>query len=137
MVPARTDLDGWADFPNLGFSEAVVLVQAPGYARQHVRWEGGRKEFTIPLPAEAVFTGEVRDAAGELLKKCSVKLISDRDQLWTRINPEDKGCFRIAELPAGSWRLMVRGEDGREVLHQDKVTLQAGETKELKIKLKR
>src|SRR5438105_13116561 len=38
MSRGRTSADGWADFPTLGFGEATVLMQAPGFARQCVGW---------------------------------------------------------------------------------------------------
>ena len=51
--------------------------------------------------------------------------------------PDDKGRFRIAELPAGAWQVLVRAADGLSTLHQAEVKLRAGETKELQIKTKK
>jgi len=60
--------------------------------------------------------------------------MSEGDQLSASVRPEDKGRFRVAERPAGTWTVMVRGADGRSALHEDRVTLLAGQTKELTIR---
>jgi hypothetical protein len=133
MVRGRTGADGWADFPALGFGAATVLVQAPGLARHRVGWRDGQKELTVELAPEAVVTGEVRDEAGAPLKAFYVNVHGGGDQIYTSVDPEAKGRFRLAELPAGTWNLTVRGGDGRTTLHQDQVSLKAGQTKELKI----
>jgi hypothetical protein len=138
MVRGRTDLDGWAEFPALGFNEGMVLVQAAGFARRHVPWEAGREVLTVPLPAEAVVTGEVRDVRGEVVSTIYVKMDSEGDLLSAKVKPEDNGRFRIGELPAGTWSLIILGgEGGRDTLHQEKITVGAGETKEVRIRLKK
>jgi beta-lactamase regulating signal transducer with metallopeptidase domain len=133
MVRGSSGADGWAAFPALSFGGATVLVQAPGYARHRWGWRDGEKEMTFELNPECALTGELRDAAGGPLKEGYVNLMSAGDQVSTSIGPDDKGRFRIGELPAGQWTLVVRGSDGLSQLHQEQVTLKAGETKELKI----
>jgi Carboxypeptidase regulatory-like domain len=137
MARARTDADGWAGFPALSFSAATLLVQAPGYARHSEGWRDGQKELTAKLAAEAVLTGEVHDAAGAPVKSYSFVLLSRDDQIWSAVGPEDKGRFRVAELPAGPWTLIIYTADKRSSLHNEGVTLQAGETKELNIEAKK
>ena len=130
----RTGADGWADFPALSFGDATVLVQAPGFARHRIGWRERQKELRAELAPEAVLAGEVRDAAGAPLKAFYVSLSRSSDQILASIRPDDKGRFRITELPAGEWTVVVRSGDGRSVLHEQAVTLKAGRTKELKIK---
>jgi beta-lactamase regulating signal transducer with metallopeptidase domain len=134
---ARTDADGWADFPALSFGAAILLVQAPGYARHSEGWRDGRKEITAKLAAEAVLSGEVHDAAGAPVNSYSLVLLSHDNRNWISVGPEDKGRFRVAELPAGGWTLIIYTTDKRSALHNEGVTLEAGETKELKIEAKK
>jgi len=134
-VHGRIGAEGWVTFPALSFGGATLAVQAPGYGRHHSGWRDGQKELTIELAPEAVLTGEVHDAGGELLEQGYINLESDvGDQVSTKIGPDDKGKFNIRELPAGEWMLRVRGADGLATLHEERVTLKAGETKELKIR---
>jgi hypothetical protein len=134
MVRGRTGADGWADFPALSFGAATVLVQAPGHARYRVGWRDGAKELTCELAPEAVLTGEVRDTAGKPVAAFYVNLSGGGDQISATVEPDDKGRFRIAGLSAGTWQVLVRAIDGRSTLHQEEVKLQAGQTKELKVK---
>ena len=46
----------------------------------------------------------------------------------TGTRPEDRGRYRIAELPAGDWRVTVRRMDGFAPLHTQQITLKAAET---------
>ncbi len=135
-IRGRTAADGRARFPALGFGEATVLVQAPGYARQRVGWRNGEKELTITLPPEAVIAGEVSEGAGKPVKAFYVSLLSG-DHISTSAGPDDKGRFRIAEIPAGTWTVIIYGADGRSKLHQARITLKAGEMKELKVEVKK
>jgi hypothetical protein len=134
MVRGRTGADGWADFPALSFGSATVLVQAPGRARYRVGWRDGAKELTCELGREAVLAGEVRDGAGQPVKTFYVNLSAGGDQVSATVEPVDKGRFRVGGLPAGKWQVLIRDIDGRSTLHQEAVTLEAGQTKELKVK---
>jgi hypothetical protein len=146
MERTRTAPDGWADFPVLSFTEATVLVQAPGYAHQRLGWRDGRKELTVTLAPEAVLTGEVRAAAGAG-ETFYVNLMSSGDatrpgqaggdQISAHIGRDARGRFRIAELPAGTWTVTVCDADGRETLHQSQVTLTEGETREMEVERKK
>lgn len=136
-VCGRTAADGQARFAALGFGEAAVVVQAPGYARQRVGWRNGEKELTITLAPEAVLTGDVQEGAGKPVKAFYVSLLSGGDQVSTSAGPDDKGRFRVAELPAGTWAITIYSADGRSKLHEARVTLQAGEAKEIKVEVKK
>jgi len=136
MVRGRTAADGWADFPSLGFSGATLLVQAPGYARSRIGWRGGQNELTVKLLPEAVITGEVRSPSGEPLKSFYVNASSGGDHINVAVEPEGKGRFRLAELPAGNWSLTFRADDGVSQISQQQVSLSPGETKELSIEAK-
>jgi beta-lactamase regulating signal transducer with metallopeptidase domain len=144
MEHARTASDGWANFPTLGFDEATVLVRAPGYARTHVGWRNGDKDPIVQLAPEAVLRGRIQDEDGNDLQG-HINLITPfwglpgplppgaggprhGLQVSARIGPDDKGCFRIAELPAGPCRVTVRGSDGFSTLHRKQIELKAGET---------
>ncbi len=139
VARAPTTADGWADFPALSFDAATLLVEAPGFARHSEGWRNGGKELTAKLAAEAVLTGEVHDAAGTPVKSYHVALISARGDHWipASAGPEDKGRFRVAELPAGEWTVIISSPDKRTTFHHEQVTLKAGETKELKIEVKK
>jgi uncharacterized GH25 family protein len=136
MVRGRTAADGKASFPALSFAGATVLVRAPGFARHRVGWRDGAKELTCELAKEAVLTGVALDAAGKPVQAFYVQLRNGGDQISTSVGADDKGKFRVAELPAGTWEVTVRGLDGLSVLHRATVVLKAGETKELKVKTK-
>jgi hypothetical protein len=133
MARGRTGADGRADFPALGFSEATWLVQAPGYGRRRAGWRNGEHELTVKLKPEAVVEGEVRDPEGKPVKEFHVRLKSGGDQISASAGPDDKGRFRVGELPTGPWTLTVTGADGLAALHEEQFDLQAGETKRLKI----
>jgi hypothetical protein len=137
MVRGRTTADGWANFPDLSFFGATVLIEAPGLGRQRVGWRDGRRELTVKLEPEAVLSGQFRDPGGEPLKNFYVSLMGGGDQISTGVGPDDKGRFRIAELPAGTWSVKIGGRDGLATLHQETVELKAGETKEMTIEAKK
>jgi uncharacterized GH25 family protein len=137
MVRCRTGADGWAHFPVLSFASATVLVQAPGYGRQRLGWRDGQKELTVELAPEAVLSGDVRDATGKPVRAFFVNLTSGGDQISTSVGSADKGRFRVAELPAGSWTISIRDSDGPTELHQRQITLKAGEIQDLKIETKK
>jgi hypothetical protein len=92
--------------------------------------------LTVELAPEAVLTGVVRDAAGAPVKAFYVNLMSGGDQVSARGRPDDKGRFRVTELPAGAWTVMVRDADGRSMLYRGQAVLKAGETKDLVIEAK-
>jgi uncharacterized GH25 family protein len=133
MERRRTGTDGWAGFPALTFGEATVLVQAPGFGRYRAGWRNGQKELTVELAPEAGLAGLVRDAAGRPATKFYVNLMSGGDQISASVGPDAKGRFRIAELPAGTWTISIRGTDGVSTLHESQVALKAGETTELTV----
>jgi beta-lactamase regulating signal transducer with metallopeptidase domain/protocatechuate 3,4-dioxygenase beta subunit len=137
MVRGRTGADGQADFPALSFGAATVLVQAPGHARQRLGWRNHEKELKFDLAPEAVLTGQVRDRTGAPVKAFYVNLTSRGEQISASVGPDANGRFRLAELPAGTWGLIIRDGDGRTTLHSGEITLKAGETRELKIEAKK
>jgi hypothetical protein len=136
-VAGRTGADGWADFPKLTFAAATVLVRAPGHARHRVGWRKKEKELTCEMPKEAVLTGEVTGPDGKPVRGCYVVVNGDGHRVVATVGPEDKGRFRLPELPAARWLVEVYGADGQEVVHREQLTLKAGETKELAIKTKK
>jgi hypothetical protein len=136
MIRSRTAADGWAEFPALSFGEATVLLQAAGYARHRLGWRNGQKELVAKLEPEAILTGEVRDAAGVPVKTFYVRLTASGDQVTTS-SPDEKGRFRLGELPAGTWAITITGADGLATLHAGNVLLKAGEVKELKVEAKK
>jgi hypothetical protein len=129
VVRGRTAADGAANFPALGFSGATVIVRAPGYGRQRVPWRQEEKDLKVVMPAAAVVTGEVRDLGGAPLKRFYVSATSDGDRISVAIKPDDRGRFRIDELPPGSWTITVRAADG-SMLHEETIALEAGKTTE-------
>jgi Carboxypeptidase regulatory-like domain len=136
MERGRTGADGWAAFPALSFAEATALVQAPGFGRYRLSWRNRQMELTAELAAEAVLAGVVRDATGAPVREFHVSLMSGGDQIGSSVGPDDKGRFRIAELPAGAWTVTIHGTDGLATLHESTVTLKAGQTHELTVDTK-
>ncbi len=137
MVRGRTGVDGWADFPALSFGGATVLVQAPGCARHRISWRNGQKELTVELAPEAVVAGEVRGATGEPVRAFHIDLTFGGDQISASVVPDDRGRFRIAELPSGVWTLTIRSAQDHSMLHHEQIPLKVGEMKELKIETKK
>jgi beta-lactamase regulating signal transducer with metallopeptidase domain len=135
MSRGRTGADGWAKFPALSFGDATVLVRIPGYARQRLGWRNNEKELTFKLEREAVIAGEVSDAAGSPVKEFHVRLTNGDggDQITASVQADDKGRFRVGELPAGEWSVTINAADGRMKLFDQQVTLKAGDTKDLKV----
>jgi beta-lactamase regulating signal transducer with metallopeptidase domain len=135
MNRGRTGADGWAKFPALSFGDATVLVRLPGYARQRVGWRNNEKELTFKLEREAVIAGEVSDAAGVPVKEFHVRLSNGDggDQISASVHADDKGRFRVGELPAGEWSVTINAADGRTTLFDQRVTLKAGDSKDLKV----
>jgi uncharacterized GH25 family protein len=136
QVRGRTGPDGWADFDNLSFSTATVVVRAPGSARQHAGWRQSERDLTLKLPAESVVAGMVRNAAGEPLRGYVVLNGANGDRIVAKLTADDNGRFRAAELPAGKWKLQVYGESGQTVIYEAEVTIATGEIKELAIEVK-
>ncbi|MFO0846427.1 MAG: M56 family metallopeptidase [Gemmataceae bacterium] len=137
MARARAAADGWADFPALTFGEATLLVRAPGFGRHWVGWRGKEKELSCKLAKEAVVAGEVLGPDGKPRKDCYVQLRREQgDSISAHVGASDKGRFRVSELPAGKWEVAVYG-DNHAILHQETVTLKAGETKDLAIKTRK
>jgi hypothetical protein len=137
MVRGRTAADGFASFPELSFFGATVLAEAPGFGRQRIGWRDGRRDLTVHLEPEAILSGQARDASGEPVKNFYVRLTGGGDQISSSVRPDDKGRFRIAELPAGAWSVTISGRDGLTELHKETVELKAGETKEMTIEAKK
>jgi uncharacterized GH25 family protein len=137
MVRGRTSTDGSVDFKALGFSGATVLVQAPGFARQKIGWRNAQRELSVTLERECILTGEVRNAAGQPLPEFYMNLSSPSDRIGASVSADDKGRFRIAELPAGAWTLVVHGGAAGDDLHQEQIKFNEGETKDLAIQIKK
>jgi protocatechuate 3,4-dioxygenase beta subunit len=136
MVRGRTAADGCASFPDLSFPGATILVEAPGFGRQRIGWRDGRRDLTVQLETEAIIRGRVRDFAGDPLQNFYVILMGGGDNISTRIQPDDKGQFRIAELPSGTWSVEIRAGDGESILYQETIELKPGEAKEMSIDTK-
>ncbi len=76
-VRTRTNSAGRAEFTALAFSEATLLVQAPGLVGRHLGWRDGAAEVTVTLKPEAVVTGEIVDKdSGKPLEGIHVSLIA-------------------------------------------------------------
>ena len=99
------------------------------------------------MSPEAILTGEVYGAAGEPLRAFYVNLMSTPDPLFplqrggdqvsASVGQDDNGRFRIAELPWGNWSLTIRDPADGSTLYQERLELSPGETKHLKIEVKK
>jgi protocatechuate 3,4-dioxygenase beta subunit len=130
VLTDRTGADGWAKFPVIGFRTARVLVRAPGYGRLRLDWRAGQGTLKAELAPEAVITGALRGATGAPVAAGLVNLSGGGHQIHATVELADGGRFRIGALPAGEWTATAFGEGGRG---GDRVTVTAGETKELDI----
>ncbi len=128
-VRGRTDADGEVDFPSLSFSGATIVVQAPAMARKRIAWRDGSEELKLDLKPESVLVGEVVLPENESAKTFYVTLMSDTgDQINATVSPDDKGKFRINELPAGKWAVTLQNESGQQQ-RRTTIELKEGETK--------
>ncbi len=140
-VHARTDAQGVATFSPLSFSEATVLVQVAGYARQHLGWRDGSAELTVRLSPEAVVAGELLDAmTGKPLDAVSLVLSSPASgQISTTVEAGDSGRFRFGEIPGGTYSFSIRSQITSEPgppLHREMLKLEPGQHIERKLRLK-
>ncbi len=135
-VHTRTDRAGWAEFPTLAYSQATLLVQAPGYGRRHLGWRDRAPEVTVALKPEAVVTGELVDkTSGKPLAGINLGLTSTAaEEFATAIKLPDLGRFRLAELPEGDYTLTVSTGSGG-TLHEERLVLEAGQTRTLSLRL--
>ena len=130
MVRTRTDADGEAEFRSLSFSGATLLVQAPGFARKRIEWRDGSQEMKLDLKPESVLVGEVLLPDNDTGRTFYVTLKSDAgDQVSATVSPDDKGKFRINELPAGKWAVTLQGENAQQQMRRTTIELKEGETK--------
>jgi hypothetical protein len=134
IVRGRTAADGWADFPALSFGAATVAIEAPGYGRQRLGWRSKQQELTATLAKEAVLACRAYDEVGAPLKAFYVRLQSKAgDSLSVFAGPNSDGKARFNELPASDWTVTILDASGRKTLHEERVTLAAGASKELSI----
>jgi Carboxypeptidase regulatory-like domain len=126
-VVIRTDKEGVATFSPLSYSEGTILVQAAGFAREHLGWHDHSEELNVTLAPEAVVSGELFDAStGKPMESVSIQLSSPTGgQFGASLQPGDAGRFRLGELPAGKYILSITTSAGAE-LHQEQLALEAG-----------
>jgi len=134
IVRGRTGADGWADFPALSFGAATVAIEAPGYGRQRLAWRNKQQDLTATLAKEAVLDCRVFDEVGAPLKAFYIRLEGKSgDGISAFAGPNTDAKIHIAELSAGEWTVTIRDSTGRTTIHEQRVTLAAGATKELSI----
>ena len=139
MAHARSDGQGWAEFPSLAFGEATLLVQAPGYGRSRQGWRGGEDALTVALSPEAVVAGTVGTTSGQPLPDLEVHLLKktgERNHRLVAIRPEDEGHFRVGELLRGTYLLWLQSASG-DVLHDEEVALEPGQELIREIRIER
>jgi len=140
-VHARTDAQGVATFSPLSFSEATVLVQVAGYARQHIGWRDGSAELTVKLSPEAVVSGELLDATtGKPLDGVFLVLSSPGSgQFSSTVQRGDAGRFQFGEIPGGTYGFSIRSQiisQPGQPLHREMLKLEPGQHIERKLRLK-
>jgi hypothetical protein len=138
MVRGRTNDEGWADFPALSFPGATVLVESSSCGRRRVGWRGGEKELKLELVPEAVLSGEVTAAGRKPMETFYVSVRSGAgDEIFTEVRPDEKGRFRISEMPAGVWTVTIRAEDRELKPYEEVVTLGPGDSKAMAVVLQK
>lgn len=131
FLEARTDDDGIYRFPVLSPGRYSISADRPGYtagntietARQEREIRAGETTAgrEIVLAPQAVIRGRVVDADGEPVEQAHVQVLGIRRGRQSFGGPgvqtDDRGEFRIAKLPAGSYRILaMRGNVGAAAL---------------------
>ncbi len=125
-IRGRTDAQGVARFEEIPFDEAVLLIDAKGFGRQHITW---RAIGTTPiqLEPEAVLTGTLIGPNGKPLAEGWVQLYGESGNHFAyHVRPGDRGRYRIDRLPADTYRLSIHHD--RSELLDKQIDLQAGQT---------
>ena len=125
MVYGKTDADGWANFPALGFDKATVIVRAPGFARRREPWRQDEEEILVDLEPESSLSGIVRDEQGRPVGDVALSLSwGSGEQVNINIDPAT-GHYAASELPPGKYTLMIRQGQVAQPTQQP-ITLEAG-----------
>lgn len=118
------------------FREATVVVRAAGRARQRFGWRNGEKEFTVRLEPESTIEASIQMSDGRPFADpdANVQLESDSGDTYNTSMPrETPDSFQFRELPAGKYKLSLRGRRGQ--LHEQSLELAKGEHQKLSIHL--
>lgn len=127
-VHARADEQGVATFSPLSFEGGTLLIRLPGYGRAHLGWRDRSPELTVKLKPEAVVAGELTDPATDKpLESAYIQLMSSTGGLINgSVEPGSAGCFRLGELPEGTYQFSISTNSGTN-LHHEQLTLKAGQ----------
>jgi protocatechuate 3,4-dioxygenase beta subunit len=128
ILRTETDQNGRFVFSGLDAGNYEIRADKNGYAASNWRYQtratelvavaGGQqvKEVLVKLEAAAVLTGTVRNQAGELMQGAAVQVLR-RTYMGSRkshfalcpgiASTDDRGEYRIAGVPSGSYLLRV------------------------------
>jgi hypothetical protein len=123
QLETRTSEEGVYNFPALAAGRYSINADRPGYTPSNASgttneiYEVKAGENTtgkdIVLAPQAIIRGRVLDADGEPVEQAHVQVLGMRRGRQAYGGPgvqtDDRGEFRIAKLPAGSYRILVSG----------------------------
>ena len=129
-----TDREGTTTFEQLGFDQATIAIQAPGYASRRFGWRQNVDGYLVSLVPESVVTGTIRSTSGTPLKGLSITLTGKNQSLrWAELHDDTNGQFRFDGLNSGNHSIEVRDE--RQRIFQSDVHVRAGQTFSLELKI--
>ncbi len=130
MVRGRTGEKGKFILPAVSFNEGVVLVEAPGYARQRLSWRNREQNLNVTLANESILAGQFPLPAGSEQIPVHVRLDREEgDHISMLLPGRNLGRFEIRELPAGKWSLQVyQSSTAKAPLKSHSIELREGET---------
>lgn len=126
-VTARTNADGWAEFPFLAFGKGTVVVRARGYARARLDWAKEEDELKVFLPPESKLSGAVLDDAGKPVVGARAMLTWGSGEMMNVPIDAKDGHYLADGLAPGKYSLSVATE-GAPNLANERVDLEAGKT---------
>ena len=126
-VTARSDADGWAEFPGLAFGKGTVTVRAEGFTRRALDWTKGEEEFEVDVEPEARLSGTVLDEAGEPVAGARLILSwGAGERMIVPVGAKD-GRYLVDGLGPGQYTLAVIAATGPG-LNAGAIELEAGKT---------
>ena len=134
-VTARTDAEGWVEFPFLAFSKGTVVVRARGYSRAKLDWAKEEDELKVFLPPESRLAGAVLDEAGRPVAGARAMLSWGSGEMMNVPIDAKDGRYMADGLAPGKYSLSI-GTDAAPNLVSEPVDLEAGKTltKDIRVK---
>ena len=128
-LEAETERDGRFAIPHAPTDAYLaLLVQAPGFAHHVVREPKPGQPLTVRLARGATIAGTAKDVPGLAIDKALVEA-EGPGVVLEPLTVQPDGSFRIADLPAGEWRVTL--SENRRSKRKAVLTVAAGQTARL------